>query len=248
MRPCTISFSSLIVFTVLSLNTALKANAQKRFHLGLSLSGNAAAVKYTPEPYHNGTFTAQYRLGVAAGLTSQWLVGQQVAIQPGLRYVRSGFATVETSASSTGNGNSASSHYENRYKLNRLEVPVNVLYFINQTTEGPYALVGASAGVLLGGKRSSESTFTTNGATTTFTGSDDIVVGSTYPLGATQYYLRRWVVGVQAGIGYQQGRLGVQAAYRWGLLNTATASALNLPSPTSYSRLVEVQANYYILK
>jgi hypothetical protein len=73
------------------------------------------------------------------------------------------------------------------------------------------------------------------------------VVGSAYPLGTSQYYMQRWDVGIQAGVGYQKDRTGIQASYRLGVLNTAANSALNLPSPTLHSRLVEVQVCYYFL-
>lgn len=234
-----------LIICVVCISPLIRVNAQSTFRFGPQVGANISSVSYQQEPNHNGTLVTGYRAGFSAGLVGLWSVTHQLSIQPGARFIRSSFSTSETAVSVTSTTIS-NNYYKNSYLLNKLEIPINLLYFINKTARSPYLLAGISTGILLGGSRSFDSRFVENGNTNTYSGKDDILVGSTYSINTSNYYMRRWDLGVQAGLGYQFNCIAIQAAYRVGVVNTATKPALNLPSPTTYSRFAEIQASYYL--
>jgi hypothetical protein len=216
--------------------------------LGLQLGFNAGTTKYTTEPNHYGTLTTGYQTGFAVGLISNLSLSGHWSLSPGLRYVHSGFKTDEV-VPYTDPGSKSSTHFKSTFALNRIELPVDLLCFFDQSRKGLFLTAGASVGMLLGGKRTVD--VTTNDGTSSvpfYSIKDDIKVAKIYPLGATAYYSQRWEAGIEAGFGYKYNSIAVQAFYRLGVANIATNSAVGFPSPSIYSRLAELQVSYLFNK
>ncbi len=223
------------------------AYAQTGPQFGLQLGLNTGTVRYETELNHYGSLTTGHQTGIAAGLTSNFPLSDHWALSPGLRYLRTGFTTNEV-VPSTDPGSQNFTQYKSTYALNRVELPLDVLYFFGQSQEGIFLTGGVSVGVLLGGKRTSDVSYTDGSRTGGYSIKDDIKVAKEYPLGTTAYYLQRWDTGIKGGLGYKYHNIAVQAFYRFGLVDIAANSALNFPSPSIYSRLAELQVAYLFNK
>jgi len=237
-----------LIATAICGGVALSVAAQKSCQIGLQLGFNTGTVKYTPELTHDGTVNTGYQPGIAAGLTSSLPLGQHWSLAPSIRYLRTGFTISET-VPTTNSGGQGYTAYQTTYALNRAELPVDILYFFNPSQKGIFLVAGASVGVLLGGKRTTDVSYTDGVSTGGYSVKDDIKVAETYPLGVTNYYLQRWDAGIKGGLGYQYFHISVQAFYRFGLVDIASKSALsNFPSPSIYSRMAELQVSYLFNK
>lgn len=224
------------------------AHAQGHPQFGLQLGLNTGTVKYETELNHYGAFSTGYQTGVAAGLTSNLPISNHWSVAIGLRYLRTGF-TAKDIVPSTDPKNTTSTEYQSSYTLNRVEIPLDILYFFNQNQKGLFLIGGVNVGVLLGGKRKVDIiTNDGNKSNVYYAIEDDIMVAKTYPLGTTAYYLQRWDTGIKAGLGYKYKSIAAQAFYRFGVSNIATNSALGFPSPSIYSRLAEIQVAYFFNK
>ncbi|QKG59253.1 PorT family protein (plasmid) [Hymenobacter sp. BRD128] len=219
------------------------AYAQSGPQFGLQLGLNNGAVRYVTEANHYGSLSTGYQTGLAAGLTSNLPFGNHWSLSTGLRYLRTGFTTNEI-VPSTDPGSHNSTQYKSAYALNRVELPVDVLYFFSQSQKGFFLTGGVSVGVLLSGKRTVDILDTDGVRTVEYSVSDEIKVAKDYPLGTTAYYLQRWDAGIKGGLGYKYRSIAVQAFYRFGIADIAANSALNSPSPTINSRLTEIQVAY----
>jgi len=245
MTPFPRFFSLLL----LPLGSWLSAAAQATWHLGPLVSANAGSIHYQSEAYHNGAVVPAARAGFAAGLGAWHPVATHWAIQPSVRYVRRGFTFDETNQANALVGTTlqtSTSIYHATVTCHQVEVPVQVNYYFTQAGTGFFLLGGITVSALLGGNRRYDNQFLTAGQSLSVAGTEALRVRAEYPQsGDTQYSLRRWDLGLQEGIGYHLRQFQVQCSYRVGVLNTATASSYQLPSPHSYTRLAEVQVGYF---
>lgn len=237
-----------LIATAICSGVALNVAAQKGCQVGLQIGFNTGTIKYTPELTHDGTVNTGYQSGIAAGLTSSLPLGQHWSLAPGLRYLRTGF-TINETVPTTNSGGQGYTAYHTTYALNRAELPVDLLYFFSPSRKGIFLVAGANVGALLGGKRTTDISYTDGVTTGGYSVKDDIKVAETYPLGVTDYRLQRWDAGIKGGIGYKYCYISVQAFYRFGLVDIAAKSALsNFPSPSIYSRMAELQVSYLFNK
>lgn len=237
----------LLVFLI---SPWLPATAQPRWHVGALLSANAGSVRYQPELFHNGAPAPAARAGFAAGLGAWHALAPHWALQPSMRYVRSGFTLDETVM--TGSQQYLSfSYYHATLTRHQLDLPVQVNYYFTRAGRGVYVAAGVAGSVLLAGRYTYDNLFTDHGLHPDehIAGTQAVLIGAVYP--APPYYdgrysLRRWDLSLLEGLGYQSQQFQAQLSARLGVLNTATAPSFQLPSPTSYTYSVEAQVGYFL--
>lgn len=159
--------------------------------------------------------------GMQAGLTLNAPFGR-LAVQPSVLFSQKGFGT-QTEATQTLDGTSYYSATTTRVTLNYLDIPVNLVYTFGrrqgfQIFAGPYIGIGLSGRVKTG---STSQTKEPGGSLqTNFRESrQQVRFASTAGDDRSLVYFRSTNAGLNAGVGYKEGPLLLQAGYVVGLTN-----------------------------
>ncbi|RZJ60777.1 MAG: PorT family protein [Hymenobacter sp.] len=187
-------------FTLLltgSLLITSAAYAQTTFCLGpvVGLSGTTASQR--------SSWVTQSRVGLEAGLQGV-IQFSHLAIQPSLRYSQKGWRDKSSFSGS-----------ESESRLDYLTLPLNFVYSLQSDGQGWHLLAGPYVGCLLGGKTTFNSAY--SGQVRAGDYQPVPPVGSTY----SDSYFHRYDAGLQAGLGYRFNQLLAQAAFSFGLYDTA---------------------------
>lgn len=161
----------------------------------LGLSGTSASFR--------SSWTTQPRVGIEAGLQSV-IQFNHVALQPSLRYSQKGW---RSRSSFSGN--------EDDNRLDYLTLPLSFTYSLQSNGQGWQLLAGPYVSCLLGGKTMSNSAY--SGQVRVGDYQPVPPVGSTY----SDSYFYRYDAGLQAGLGYRAKQFLAQAAFSFGLYDTA---------------------------
>ena len=217
---------------------ATPAHAQRAFQVGPTVGATLSTAHfdhvtdYTSTPLRGG-FTA----GLIGSYQSAGHWGAQVA---GL-FVQQGY---------TQHYESPYSHYEylDRVRLNYLRLPLLATFSQYASGQGLRLFAGPYLGVLLGGRRTYDTDYVTNG----FHQEARVLAGDFYTRPAIvlydnvaslyapdyTYYSRRFDVGLQGGVGYRVGNALLQVGYTLGLRNLAATTVYDMGT-TSYSAIGE---------
>lgn len=202
--------------------------AQKSFRIGPRIGATLATVHYSDNPsYFNPTTT--YKAGFEAGMMGAFQTGH-IGIQPMLSFIQKGYDSQYSIVPSR--GTLPPSSYSNTTRLNYLTAQMNFAYIQRVNGQGFQVFAGPYISCLIGGKYRSEFNYYTLGKMNSFDG--QVVAGDNNPgtPGSNDIYLKRWDIGLQAGVGYQYRGLLVQVGYNLGLRNLAATYPGGFPLTT----------------
>ncbi|MFA8434074.1 MAG: porin family protein [Marinifilaceae bacterium] len=192
--------------------TTFLSNAQIKFGVKVGLNLADIAQNFKDSEVESDT---KMLTGYAFGVTAEYEIQEKWALQSGVMLTRKGYKVENSSAESNW-----SESYERKYKVNYLEVPVNIAYKMNdfQLYAGPYVAFGIS------GKVKEEWTETYNGETESDSFECDIKFKS--EVGEEDFdddnddeYMRGFDYGLNFGVGYQTGPMLFNVGYSLGLAN-----------------------------
>ena len=205
------------------------ARAQADFSLGFSYGRNSSTARF---PLRPGLVRVRPMAGHEAGLTGSWSWGHW-GVQAAARYVQLGDRLRAEFTYAPG------SYYEERRRLDYLQVPLLGVYMLRADGQGPHLLAGGYAGRLTGGEYWEKEDGRRADITPVSAGPPGIYI---------EYHARGLDAGLQAGLGYRYRGLLLQATYSWGLRNRGITDIENTrtlrPDLASYSRAATATIAY----
>lgn len=166
-------------------------------------------------------------VGVRAGVSFNLGIGEQLAIQPGIFYSQKGGKF---------DRDVAGAKYNDEFRVNYIEVPVNVVYHTNNNQTGFFLFAGPHIAVCINGKYKNSGY--TNGPITIAAENRDLNVGGD----EAKDDFKRLDYGVQGGAGYQTAMgLLFRAQYIHGLHNV---SATNVADNRFQNRSIALTIGY----
>jgi hypothetical protein len=208
------------------------AHAQRAFQVGPT-GGLTLATAYFGEENATGDRSMPLRAGFLAGATANWQSQGHWGVRLASLYVQQGYTQRYTYLYSGVN--------VEQVRLNYLRLPLQVSFSQRPGGQGIQAFAGPYAGVLLGGRYTFESSYPGS----SYARSGRVVVADThqeaYPIlfsstslvPDSNYYSRRFDVGVQGGLGYRLGNALLQVGYTLGLRNLSTTTLYELGGTTT---------------
>jgi hypothetical protein len=188
------------------------------------------------------TFRSGLTAGIATNLAYRHLVFGVSAL-----FTMKGFVLDSRYTDASPTVSDETNYYHERYRFNYLTLPLTIAYAQRANGQGVQLSGGGYVACLLGGKVVYDNRFeSTVNQGYTYQATVPVKAGSVVDHYTTDFYTKRFDVGVQAGLGYRWKPLLVQAVYQLGLrdLEPAYPNDGNR-RPTYYSRNVTISATYF---
>ena len=239
-------FSALGLTAVLAV-AATSAQAQTTVSIGPRLGVNSSNATISG-PDTDG-FSPQQLFGAQVGVTADVQFGG-FAFQPSLLFTQKGFKLNRSGTDSFG-GMTATYSEERTLHINYLELPLNFVYTTGgdhgfQLFAGPYLALG------VGGSAPYKSDIVIPGFTEQHeSGTGAVKFANQQPKSTSSsadndVTVRRLDVGFNAGIGYRQGPVQIQAGYGIGLSNFVPLEDSGKDSGNkAQNRVLQLSANYF---
>lgn len=235
------------------------AQAQVAVGFGPRLGGNVSTATFNAIDNASGpggSFSASrsalagFQVGLGASIgRGHW------ALQPAVVFTQKGLnQTSEGTISFLGSTITLNQRVSSR--VNFLELPVNVVYALGSNGEGFQFFAGPYLAVGVGGAGTYDVKVSVPGQDPeTYSGSQGMEFGNTFsepdPNSNAQFEsefrLRRFDAGLNAGFGYRVGAFQAQVGYGLGLLNAQPdyPASFQQPNETGYHRTTQLTATYY---
>ncbi|NVO86253.1 outer membrane beta-barrel protein [Hymenobacter terrestris] len=223
------------------LGSASCAQGQTSISAGPVIGFNTSTAPYK----YDHTFTTHYRTGGAIGALAN-IQRQHLALQVVALYQQKGFRIDDAYTSP----NSLYTRQKNDYRLNYLNVPVQVAYAFRPDGQGLQVFAGGYAGLLLGGKAELDTYYedAMSGASGVRQGTMKLEPGRAPDPSSIHSYSQRIDAGLQAGAGYRCEQLLLQLSYSYGLRDAGPRYEEGIGdgfiTPSYYNRVAQVSVAY----
>lgn len=228
-------FSSLLG---LALITGVSSLAQAQISFGPRIGANFADFGYRTESL--AVPNGQMRLGAQIGVAANVGFGK-LAFQPAVLYSQKGYRVdLEDS------DNNSTETYQEKHRLNYLEIPLNVVYTSGET-EGLQVFAGPYVGLGLSGKNEVEGKTTSGNNSLSFKRDEEVEFVKQEGTDNTKSYYRRLDAGATFGVGYKTGPIQVQLGYGLGLSNLLPNDRDNRePENKVFNRNLQLNLTYFL--
>ncbi|MBT2559220.1 PorT family protein [Hymenobacter sp. ISL-91] len=230
-----------LFISLLSLGSVGYAQGQTSSSVGPVIGFNASTAPYE----YDHTFTTHYRTGGAIGALVN-VQRQHLALQIAALYQQKGFRMDDEHTSSSG----LYTRQKNDYRLNYLNLPVQVAYAFRPDGQGVQVFAGGYIGVLLRGKAELDAYYedAINGTSGARQGAIKLKPGRANDSYSIHSYSQRIDAGLQAGAGYRYEQLLLQLSYSYGLRDIGAryekGVAAGFITPSYYNRVAQVSVAY----
>ncbi|MFD2785297.1 porin family protein [Hymenobacter rubripertinctus] len=217
------------------------AQGQTNISAGPIVGFNASTAPYE----YDHTFTTHYRTGGAIGVLVN-AQRQHLALQVAALYQQKGFRIDDEYTSPR----SLYTRQKNDYRLNYLNIPVQVAYAFRRDGQGFQVFAGGYVGLLLRGKAELDTYYedAMSGTSDARQGTTKLKPGRATELYSIHSYSQRIDAGLQVGAGYRYEQLLLQLSYSYGLRNVGPryeeGIGVGFITPSYYNRVAQVSMAY----